>query len=168
MKWWRRALLPKAAVSRLGLLLALRLAIRQLDWCMGEPTHLLLSQYGPTDEQAQATAMLVATRNCRKARFGPARRGGADIAALLVRSYLTASEDDLAPFNRDAHGCPWMPMDGSSCTCKTGAAGGGVLLWAFADCCCATLVDVISMDGIGWSTVLKVLRVQAPPAWCCS
>ena len=63
--------------------------------------HKLLNQYGFTDEQAQATAMLVATR---KARSGSTGRKNADITALPVRSYLTASEDDLTFFNSDAHG----------------------------------------------------------------
>ena len=55
--------------------------------------HMLLNQYGFTDEQAQASAMLIATR---KARSGSIGRKNADITTLLVRSYLTASEDDLA------------------------------------------------------------------------
>ena len=67
--------------------------------------HLLLNQYVFTDEQAQATAMLIAkVQLTRKAGSGSIGRKNADITALLVRSYLTASEDDLTLFNSDAHG----------------------------------------------------------------
>ena len=77
--------------------------------------------------------MLVATR---KARPGSAGRKNADITALLVRSYLTASEDDLAHFNRDAHG--WISSRS--------------MLWVCKDCCCVAVMNVISMNGIGWFT----------------
>jgi hypothetical protein len=82
-------------------------AIRLVD----EFIHILLNQYGFTDEQAQATAMLIATR---KTRSGSTSRKNADITALLVRSYLTASEDDLALFNSDAHGCVLSQMQDRS------------------------------------------------------
>ena len=118
--------------------------------------HMLLNQYGFTDEQAQASAMLIATR---KARSGSTGRKNADITALLVRSYLTASEDDLGLFNSDAHG--WIL---SQITDRSGrevhvSVGLRRLMLCYAE---ERYYDEWDRLVHGWFTVLKVLRVRAP------
>ena len=122
--------------------------------------HMLLNQYGFTDEQAQASAMLIATYT-RKARSGSTGRKNADITALLVRSYFTASEDDLTFFNSDAHGWILSQMQDKSGRAREVHVSVGLrrLMLCYAE---ERYYDEWDRLVHGWFTVLKVLRVRAP------